>query len=313
MLINKLNDKWSKYIKIYEEFINGIPDNFKIILKKVRVDVGNPTNSFIKILDLEKYGLVKDVKIRLNVNFEKSDIVDYYSNINIFELLDFKKVKKLIDVPINIRDLSINIDKLISVISHEIRHVYDVYIINDDVDMKSFIKSLHLHRLRKDRIFNDEFENFLNLIYLSLEHELVARNTMIYENFINCNCDKEKLYNLFEKTYIYESLTMLKNFSSNNILNTDKNKLLENTNTFIEFFEEKTINIEDLDNYYKKWEEYFKTKFEKYLKEAYKVLDDIDNNIIKEKFHPIKYPSYKECSNIKEILKNIHINYILKK
>ena len=33
------------------------------------------------------------------------------------------------------------------------------------------------------------------------------------EQFINCKCSKDELYNLFKKTYMYESFIILKNFN----------------------------------------------------------------------------------------------------
>jgi len=301
--------KWNNYIKIYEEFVKGIPDDLKEIFLKIRKDIGNRESSFEEIIDLESYGMIKGVKIRFVVEFEKSDQTDYYSNINIFELLDPKE-NKIIDVPIHIRDKSMDVDKLISVISHEIRHVYDAYIVNNESDIESFVKSLYLYKIRKNTAADKEFDYFLNLVYLSLEHELIARNTMIYENFINCRCDKEELFTLFEKTFIYESLVMLRNFDHKTILKGDRNELIKNTKKFVEFFKEYT-DIENIEEFYKNWEIYFKNKSDEYLKEAYDVLDTICSEEIKEKFHPLKYPSYKEYRNAKNVLLDIVTSFSL--
>jgi hypothetical protein len=299
--------KWSKFIKIYEEFIRGIPDNFKDIIAKVRKDIGSPQTSFEKILDLEEYGMVRGVKIRIDVDFKFSELSNYYSNINIFELLNPQESEKLVNIPINIRDSNINIDKLISVIAHEIRHIYDVYLVNDESDMESFIKSLYLYKLRK-KVFSEEFGDFLDLVYLSLEHELIARNTMIYENFINCNGSKEEIISIFKTSFIYKSLMMLKNFNHKDILKGDRKELLENTMIFLEYF--KDFNFDDIENYYKKWENYFKKKSDEYIKEAYYVLETISKKEIKEAFHPTKYPSYKEYKSAKALLNDIHKKYL---
>ena len=305
-MIYNYNQNWGNYIKIYEEFVKGIPDELKNIFNKVRKDVGGQTSSFKKILDLEKYGLVKDVKIFLDVSYEKSNYSNYYSNINIFELLNPIEYKT-INIPIHIRDVSIDNDKLISIISHEIRHIYDFYLANDDSDIESFLKSLYLNKLKNDNVFHREFNNFLNLVYLSFEHELIARNTMIYENFINCNCSKEELFSLFEKTYIYESLIRLKEFKHEDVLKISKNELIQYTNLFLEFFKEN--KIDDIEKYYQNWEIYFKSKSDEYLKEAYNVLNDIYNKKIYEHFHPNEYPSYKENINMKNIILKIHENF----
>ena len=126
---------------------------------------------------------------------------------------------------------------------------------------------------------------------------------MIYENFINCRVSKEELYKLFEDSYIFESLIMLKNFNYEKII--FSKDIIENTNNFIEFFGgDLCKNDDDIIKFYENWQKYFKEKSEEYLKEAYKVLNDI-YEAVKEnkenKIHPI---------NVKEMLYNIYIKYI---
>ena len=163
---------WIKYIKTFESFNKEIPDELKVLFKKIRNIIGNPTDSFDINIDLNTLGFCNLI-IELNVTFEKlnsgisyndKDIV-YYSNININDLVLGKDKTK---IPINIKDIHLNVDKLSSVISHEIRHIYDVYTINEESDMKSFIKSLYYTELSKNED-NTYFLDFLNLVYLSLE------------------------------------------------------------------------------------------------------------------------------------------------
>lgn len=302
---NSLDKKWLKYIKIFEEFQKEIPQILKDVFYKIRKDIGNPTSSFNKILDLNDYNFI-DTKINLTVNFNKlitnksyhdREII-YHSDINIYDLIHFKKI---IDVPIDITDVNIDIDKLCSIISHEMRHIYDVHVIDEDVDFHSFVSSLYLQNLKKGKR-NKKFIYFLDMVYLSLEHELIARNTMIYENFINCRCSKDKLYELFKKSFMYKSFILLNNFNYNELLNSEK--ILENTNDFINFFGgDQCENKEDLILFYQKWKEYFALKSNEYLKESYKVLDDVQNLINENE-------NKKEIKNVKIMLKEIYENYI---
>jgi hypothetical protein len=310
MLIDKNNfnrKKWLKYIKVFEEFNKEIPNELRDIFNKIRKELGNPTKSFTKILDLNDYNFV-DIRVKLIVNFtEISSIEPYenrkviwYSNININDL---NEKKHIVDIPINIIDTHINIDRLSSTISHELRHIYDYYVANDEADMKSFTDGLYINLLKNNHN-NPEFLNFLELVYLSLEHELIARNTMIYENFINCRCNKEELIELFKKTYIYESLIILKSFNHNKL--NYNNELLKNTNDLIKYFGGNLCNnIEDVKIIYKNWENYFKLKSDEYIEEAYKVLDDI-YNVIKEN------SNHKMNMTAKELLLDIYNKYIKK-
>ena len=299
--------KWLKYIKLYEEFNKEIPEELKNIFNKVRIELGKPLKSFIQIIDLNEYGF-KDIKIKVIVEFEKilptlpygDRKTIYGSNINVNDLLSNKSI---IDIPINIIDVSIDIDKLSSVVSHEIRHIYDFCNANDKSDMESFINVLRLNRLKENRK-NYEFLNFLDLVYLSLEHELIARNTMIYENFVNCICSEEELIELFKDTYVYESLIILDTFDSNKIEYTDE--LLNDTNDFIKYFAGDLCNNEkDIIIFYQNWEKYFKMKSNEYMKEAYKVLDNL-YNAIKESY------DYKKDMTVKELLLDIYNKYIKK-
>jgi len=305
---NNINrNKWLKYIKLYEEFNREIPEELKNIFNKVRIEIGKPLESFTKIIDLNDYGF-KDIKIKIIVEFNKDNSTlpycdrktMYGSNINVNDLFENKEV---MNIPINIFDREIDIDKLSSVVSHEIRHIYDFYNVNDKSDMDSFIHLLDINRLKKNHK-NFEFLNFLELVYLSLEHELIARNTMIHENFINCKCSREELIELFKKTYVYESLIILDTFDSNKIKYDDK--LLKSINEFVLYFGgNECENENDIRIFFNNWEKYFKMKSNEYIKEAYKVLDNL-YNAIKENY------DYKNNITVKELLLNIYNKYIKK-
>ena len=278
MFMKSIDKKlWFKYIKTYESFNKKIPDELKKIFKEVRNIIGNPVESFNIDIDLNKFNFcnliieleVSFEKLKSGVSYEDKDII-YYSNININDLVLGKNRTK---IPIIVKDLFLNVDKLSSVISHEIRHIYDVYMINEESDMKSFIKSIYYTELYKSDD-NNYFLNFLNLIYLSLEHELIARNTMIWEMFSYCKCSKEELYKLYHQSYMYKSFDILKSFDYNLLI--DETNIIQKVNNFINYFGGTLCNNDaDITTFFDNWKKYFNDKSEEYLNEGYKILEDI--------------------------------------
>jgi len=294
-----------KFLQVYEDFNKEIPDELIEIFKKIKILLGEKTDSFKQILKTGDLSFIEN-DIKIIVDFEKinnnksysdKDIV-YYSNIDLYDLI--YNSDKIIKIPIKIKDTTLNNNKLYSVISHEIRHIYDFFTINDESDFNSFVNSLYYSLLKKE---NDEiFNNFLDLVYLSLEHELIARNTMIYENFINSKCSLETLQEEFKKTSIYESLILLRNFDYNKLLDL---KYLNNINLFIDKFGgNKCENILDVENFLIGWKKYFVDKSNEYMIESNDVLNKI-YNVIKETYE------YKKLENVKDILKRIYDKYIL--
>lgn len=297
--------KWYKFIKTYESFNKEIPNELKKLFNDIRNIIGTPIKSFKKDIDLNLLNFcdliicldVKFNKLNSGIRYEDKDII-YYSNININDLV-LGKEKTII--PIIIHDVNLNIDKLISIISHEIRHIYDVYTINDESDMKSFINTLYYTELLKNET-DKYFVDFLQLVYLSLEHELIARNTMIWEMFRNCKCEKTELYKLYSESYMYISFNLLKTFKYNNLINVN----IEKVNNFINYFGGSLCeNENDIIIFFKNWQNFFKEKSDEYLKEGYNVLNDILN------INEFKNGNIK-IINVKDLLLYIHNNYILK-
>ena len=305
MELNK--NLWLKFIKTYESFNKEIPNELKKLFNEVRQIIGNPTESFKKYIDLKTLGFC-DLVMELDIKFEQlnsgisyddKDIV-YYSNININDIVLGKITTKL---PIIIKDIQLNVDKLCSVISHEIRHIYDIYTINDESDMNSFKKSLY-YSLLKEQENDKDFSNFLDMIYLSLDHELIARNTMMWEMFSYCKCSKDELYSLYHQSYMYKSFDILKSFDYTNIINVPN--IIQKVNIFINYFGGNLCtDNNDILIFFKNWKKYFITKSDEYITEGYKILDDIltINEFKNNKSNLI---------NVKDLLLYIHNNFILK-
>jgi len=304
-ILNK--NLWNKYIKTYESFNKEIPDELKKLFNEIRQIIGNQTKSFKKNIDLnslEFCNLIIELDVKFNklnseIRYEDKDII-YYSNVNINDLVTGKD--RTI-IPIIIDDINLNVDKLCSVISHEIRHIYDVYTINEESDMKSFTNSLFYTELLKNES-NKYFIDFLQLIYLSLEHELIARNTMIWEMFINCKCSKEELYRLYHDSYMYKSFNILKSFDYNKLIN--EQDIIDKVNIFINYFGGNLCaDKNDIFIFFENWKKYFITKSDEYIIEGYKVLDDI---LSINEFKNNK----SDTINIKDLLLYIHKKFIFK-
>lgn len=311
MLIDKNKNKQLSlpYIKTFEDFNVKITDDLKEVFNRVRKIIGEPKDSFNVKIDLKQFNFcdtILEIEVVFNPlrngdkSYQDKDII-YYSYINIYDLLMYKQ---LIKIPVRIDDIHINIDKLVSTISHEIRHIYDAYTINDESDMKSFVDSYNYGIVKRGESDN-EFLNFLFLVYLSLEHELIARNTMIWEMFKNCHSSKEELINLYQKSSIYNSFISLDQFNYNKVIKVPD--ILKKVNNFIFYFKGEDCNdINDVEKFFKNWQSYFIEKSTKYKKEALIVLDELWN--LNESTLTINPPKVK---NVKTLLLEIYKKYII--
>ena len=271
--------KWEKHLDFFknsnENFNNKtIPTMVKELSRLIRIDILNDKNYKKKLYN------IGDVNIIIELNFIKYN-KPYYSNINIFEILNGSK-----NIPLIIElEKNYDIDYLIGIISHEIRHIYDIYSIADETEIEDFKKSLYINSLK---INNKPFIEFLDLIYLSLEHELVAYNNMLYGSYRWLDIrDKNELKNLIKKSYTYTSLKKLKNFNHKEFINKHNiNNLMSFTVDFSKSFNDE---FNDLETYYKKWENYFSFKADEYLNQINLVIDEIISEKNINEYKSIKY------------------------
>ena len=280
-----MNKDNSKYIKLFEYFNEkSVPILIKRASNIIRNDiVSNGDNSFEKEYNID--GL--DFYIR--VAYINGDKQPYYSNINIYDVIS--GVSPVV-ILVNVTDTTIDFNYLMSIISHELRHIYDIYTISGDVEIEDFKKSVVITKYKKDRLKMD----FINLVYLSLEHELIARHNMLYELFRVVNItDKDKLYDLFKKSYTYKALNDLNNFNYIEFLKSEG---------IVEFTIEFSRDINDtfdgnVDRYYKKWNDFFKGKSSEFLSYVDDVLDDVISDVNNNKTYEriCGYSSYNEDIN----------------
>jgi hypothetical protein len=270
-------------IKLLEDFnYKSNPEIIKKICNLIRKDIiNNGDRSFSKNYNID------DINLDLVIDFSLNSKHPYYSNVNIYDIINGVEPVLL---RIIVVDETIDVDYLMSVISHEIRHIWDVYTVSSDYEIDDFKKSIAITKFKK----TGKMSKFINLVYLSLEHELIARHNMIYEMFRWKNIvDKEKLVDLFEKSYINQALQQLKSFSYLEILNEP-----DLYNFTIEFSKNIGDNFDgDLQKYYLNWEFLFKQKSDLFLSYVDSMIDDVISDIKNNKIYErnnIGFISYNE-------------------
>jgi hypothetical protein len=262
-----------------------IPGDLKELSKKLNDELNDITLPYSKLLIFGG--------IEIEVNIKKSN--RYYSNV---DWIQFLSGVYQINVEVNN-----NYDKnyLISTIIHEIRHMIDF----TDENLNSGLSSFDIDRnLRKYNI--DNFNEFFLLVYISLEHELVARNNQIYPFIKFKNLKKEESIDILKGSFIWEALEKLTKFDSGKFISKFETPILiEITNNFIKdcLYDKETRieNPEELNKFYKVWSDYFSETSKKWKSI---LLNEVDRIYERKVFNPECAYSYKNImSDIWKILK----------
>lgn len=277
-----------KFLKLYEDFSKkSTPEELKYIASQIRPDlIKNGNSSFSKNYEFGNY------RFNLNIDYTKGSKQPYFSDIYFTEL--FRDPEEHVNIPVKIIDEEIDINYLLSIITHEIRHIYDIFNIANEYEVVDFYKKMKIQIFK-----NTPYETFTHYIYLSLEHELIARHNMLYPLYRWLEVtDKNKLYQLYSETYSYKSLIQLENFNHTNfIAQFNDENLIFYTNEFIKNIANENNfckNKEDLINYYKKWSDFFKEKSKEYLNYIDDMLNDIIQDIQNDKTFENKTWEYNE-------------------
>jgi hypothetical protein len=240
----------------------SIPDILKDISKKLKIDLSNGIYNFNKTYEVEY------LSFSININNNKNN---YYSNIDLYKIINDMSINVNIEIDI---PKDFDIDYVVAITIHEIRHIYDIYTVNSENDMSSFINDFHIRKLK---IGN--YTNFIYLIYLSLEHELIARNNMIYPYIGFKNITKEESIKIVRESFIWKSLESLNNFNHIEFIKSiNEKELIKLTNLFIKDVAKDyniCLDINDIIIFYKKWEDYFKNISVEWENELYKEIDKI--------------------------------------
>jgi len=266
-----INKDTQKYLKLFENFQDkSTPNLIKKICNIIRNDIlKNGNSSFNKNYSID------DINLHIIVDYNLGNKQPYYSNVNIYDIISL--IEPVV-IKVSVTDLNIDINYLMSIISHEIRHIYDIYTIVDDVEIEDFKKSMIVSKFKNQN-------QFISYIYLSLEHELIARHNMLYELFRWIEItDKSKLYEIFKKLYVYVALLQLNKFNSVDFVNNQNKSKLHN------FTEEFSKDIGDIFNgdlylYYMNWETFFKNKSKEFLSYVDDMLDDVIRDVQNKKIY----------------------------
>jgi hypothetical protein len=236
----KLKQGIKSFNRLPEELLT-IPGDLKDLSEKLTNEFSNIYLPYRKLINFG--GIEVDVEIRQSNK--------YYSNVDWVKFLkgDYEIIIEVIN--------NYDINYVISTIIHEIRHMIDF----TDENLNSGLSSFDMDRnLRKYNI--GIFNEFYILVYISLEHELVARNNQIYPYIKFRNISKEKSLEILKQSFIWKALQILKEFDHISFVSGfDENALINITNNFIKdcLYDNETIieNKTDLLNFYKTWSVYF--------------------------------------------------------
>lgn len=275
----KLKQSIKSFNRLPEQNIT-IPGDLKDLSSKLTTELSNINLPYNKLINFG--GIDIDIKIIQSTS--------YYSNIDWIKFLNGDN-ELIVKVP-NIYD----INYLVSMIVHEIRHMIDF----TDENLNSGLTSFDIDvNLRKYNI--DKFNDFFRLIYISLEHELVVRNNQIYPYIKFKNLTKPESLSILKNSFIWQSIKSLKDFNYMDFIKRFSEKeLIEITNNFIKdcLYDEETqvYNKYDLFEFYKTWNNYFNEISNKWKKIVISEVDRIYER------RTINIDNYK---NYKDILKEI--------
>lgn len=258
-IFRKNKDFYEKFQESLEE--RSIPKFLQDFCVVLKADIlSNGIN-----MDFKKFYDIIGLEFNVIINYGTHE--SYKSGINIMEIIS--DPSNIVDIPIYVMD-DPDIDYLTSIIIHEIRHIYDILTINSENDMKSFIDNRILSNLRAMDV---NYNHFIKLIIMSLEHELVARNNMIYPYLKLGGVSKSESFDIIKKSFIYESLMLLKNFDPQIFIDSFRYEdILRYTNIFIKDFAGEfniCTNIEDLQEFYSKWSIKFNEISDDWVSEMY--------------------------------------------
>jgi hypothetical protein len=236
----KLKQGIKSFNRLPEDLLT-IPGDLKDLSEKLTTELIDIKLPYKKLINFG--GIEVDIEIKNSNKF--------YSKVDWFKFLkgDYEII---IEVE---KDYDINY--LVSTIIHEIRHMIDF----TDENLNSGLSSFDLDRnLRKYNI--GRFSDFYIPVYISLEHELVARNNQIYPYIKFKDISKEESLQILKQSFIWKALQILKEFDYISFVNSfDESILIKITNNFIKeclYDNEKIVeNKEDLLTFYKIWNEYF--------------------------------------------------------
>jgi hypothetical protein len=192
------------------------------------------------------------------------------------------------------------IDKLKSVISHELNHVY-VYLKKYKTKQKTLKYNQVFHMLKHEFNQYEPLKNFIHLLYLNLPEEIQARiqETQVILDSINNNDYNEVIRELYRYQPMNDGVRMI-NFNTKDILKLDESVLKQfiktfNINKTYQGLEDNKINgIKQFFNYWCRYinkggdklnKKILKLVVKKYHKNENNLYEGIHTELLKEIFY----------------------------
>jgi len=199
-------------------------------------------------------------------------------------------------------DITISIDLppqinpyyLHEVIVHELTHLWEYYKIK--INGKSFplydkVKKTLIRTIDQDRF--DPFIYFRNLVYLTLDNEMNARVSQLYQNlFFKKDKSYTSLINHFKMSKTWKKIIEIENFNAKTfsvnlleilgdnltyrLINDFNEELSENGVKYK--FNKEVSSKEQVIEYFTNWQTYFKRKSVKQRKKVYKILSEVSDD-----------------------------------
>lgn len=172
-------------------------------------------------------------------------------------------------------------DILLSVLSHELNHMYDT---EKSTNVDSDDKNLHYIDFENYNINrkDSEIKNMESLTYRLSEAEISSYITQIYyllkDNVDKLNYDKDSLWNYYKKSHYYKILDVFLNFKfPKEIYKLDDDKLIIFTQDYYKSITNKPVYIRTIDSAKKTLniiEEYIHKQGKEILSKVKKTIDD---------------------------------------
>lgn len=265
----------------------GTPDIIESIIDDNMIDIINCIN-YSSDLKLNINKKIKKRSLKCNINIIFNSGKNYKGNVNYRECLDSEFRKCIINVyfPKNY-----NLSLIIKTLAHELTHIYELYQINEKIDITKWKWQEALNDIG-DFFNTSHLLYFRDILYLSLPQELNARVSSIYfylkmnsSRGYNKNQTLEILYNSREwqnyknlMDFDPDQLTLgISNYYGKNI---SISFLIINTLNKKIGIDKRITNIGELNSYLRRLDKYFKKSAIKYKNKLMRVVDKVvdENN-----------------------------------